>query len=221
MIFGFKTLTLEVDFKSIDVSFANILLDECVAIRFNTRGFNNRDLGPREPANFKPGCCRNNGSRALDVTYFNQFIGALALDQEVIICVICTLGQHFAITSKISVGDLKWRLSFQAQRQAQVCVLNGHDLLLVFNEAKSGPWLLTSHSNLDLILKESLASSLVLNAAQGKDIFSSFAECVGLDPETALLNTSDSLRLALAVMNNLPFQIEGSLSVENNIKFDF
>src|SRR6478736_9534382 len=91
----------------------------------------------------------------------------------------------------------------------------------MFNKAKGGSWLLASYSDLDLVLEESFTTSLILDTAQRKNILSSLTEGVGLDPEAILLNTGDSLRLAFTIMHNLPFQIEGSLAVKEDIEFNF
>ncbi|KAI6748285.1 hypothetical protein HG530_015565 [Fusarium avenaceum] len=187
---GLKPLTFKVDLKAINVAFANGLLDESAIFRTDTR------------------------SGALVVSDINEFIDTLRFDQQIVIRVVRTLGQHFAITIEVLVRNFERRFSFQTQGQSQVCIFNGHELLFVLNEAKRGSRLLASHGDLDLVLEESLTSPLVLDAAQGKDVLSSLSEGIGLNSEAVILNASDTLRFALAIVNNLPLQVERCLAVK-------
>lgn len=165
-------LTFHPDFESVNVTFANLLLDKhsrssrCDAVRRNYG-----KLWTREPVHLELGSLGFDNTRALLIDHVNKLIGASRPDHEVIIRPIDGPSDDVGGRIQISIRDGPRCLSLKTKWQANCGTFDGHDAVLLLDQSKGAPRSLAAYGDLELILKEGSAFALVLDTAESKNVF--------------------------------------------------
>lgn len=128
--------------------------------------------------------------------------------------------KYLAVAVEVAVRNRPRRFTLEAKRKVHLGILDSHDLLLLLGQAESCSGSLSPDGNLDLVLQMVAAAGLVLNAAEGEDMVSTLGEWRCLDLVMLRLDAGNTLRLALAVVDELPLQGERSVAHETNVHLD-